>query len=823
MSLDQQTGYLIDVADLRTESDVEQKVILPLLLGGNYLSIQQRHVRTKEYLSPTKIDKSAGKKHGYYPDYSIWEKAFPVMIVEAKAPDVDVLSGYREAAIYAHHLNKGFRNGINPCQLILAINGIDLAFGYWDAEPTFTAKVIDLAPGSAKLLELIECCGSAVISALAQKFLNEVKVGRAVRPFQLAGGQALLTAQKPLNTFAAELSPILQRYFSSTADSKNKDIYEKAYVDTKEATEFDRILESLLKDRITSKLNPLSQEILTTRSNEPKLTKAISGYEKDRPREGQLQLITGRVGAGKSLFIRRYKEVLQPGSERSDRYWSFIDFNTGPSDLRNAQTWLAESFLRSFVEENPNFDIYDGDNLERIFSVELNRQKGIYAKLANISTADAEKQKIQDLSNWKDDPLKLTLGLCRFIGGERRQTVIVVMDNVDKRDLEDQLDAFQLSLWFMKESRAFVVLQMRDETYERYKNQPPLDTFRTGIKFHIAPPRFMEVVRKRLELSLDYLVSNTESKLSYTLPNGLVISYPNSRLGEFLRALYTEIFHKKKNISHILQGLSGSDVRKALDMFVAILSSGHLSEAAIASNTIGAGSIYIPEYTIIKILMRTSYSFFHENSGFVKNIFTFENTWINPNNFILIEILYYLITNRRVRGQIGLEGYFTIEHLADTLQMQGFIRADILSASKHLIRSQLVEADHMNIDSLEFSDSIKINSAGFIHLRILSERIEYIYGVLSVTPIYDNDVAVRLGDYLNAESQRGNASGREMSGATQLFLNYLELQFQRLQSNFSNFGHENSGAAYVLGQLRRALFHYRNPTQRDSSPNLLDL
>jgi len=62
------------------------------------------------------------------------------------------------------------------------------------------------------------------------------------------------------------------------------------------------------------------------------------------------------------------------------------------------------------------------------------------------------------------------------------------MDNVDKMELQNQLDAFQLTLWYMDRSKAFIILQMRDETYERYKNRPPLDTFRSGITFHIAPP-----------------------------------------------------------------------------------------------------------------------------------------------------------------------------------------------------------------------------------------------------------------------------------------------------------------------------------------------
>src|SRR6266849_7014835 len=82
---------------------------------------------------------------------------------------------------------------------------------------------------------------------------------------------------------------------------------------------------------------------------------------------------------------------------------------------------------------------------------------------------------------------------------------------------KNQLDAFQLALWFMHKTRAFVILQMRDETYERFKNQPPLDTFRTGITFHITPPRFLDVVKRRLDLTLEYLETEAREKQSFTV------------------------------------------------------------------------------------------------------------------------------------------------------------------------------------------------------------------------------------------------------------------------------------------------------------------
>src|SRR4029077_17948817 len=112
-----------------------------------------------------------------------------------------------------------------------------------------------------------------------------------------------------------------------------------------------------------------------------------------------------------------------------------------------------------------------------------------------VSARDAQKARIDDLQKWQADPQNLALGICRHFAAERREVVVVVMDNVDRLDLEGQLAAFRLSLWFIDQSKPFIILQMRSETYERFNDKPPLDTFRSGVVFHITPPRFLDVVK----------------------------------------------------------------------------------------------------------------------------------------------------------------------------------------------------------------------------------------------------------------------------------------------------------------------------------------
>ena len=158
------------------------------------------------------------------------------MVVEAKAPDVALEVGYREASLYARHINQNYPTTINPCRFILTCNGKEVLFGYWDSVPIFSAKIDDLRVGSADLARLIECCGLEVLESHAIECVNQLRNSVVILPYNLAGGPAILNAKKAVNPFA-DLSPLLRKYFSSTPDS-NKEIVGRGYVNSAEITEY---------------------------------------------------------------------------------------------------------------------------------------------------------------------------------------------------------------------------------------------------------------------------------------------------------------------------------------------------------------------------------------------------------------------------------------------------------------------------------------------------------------------------------------------------------------------------------------------------------
>ncbi len=144
--------------------------------------------------------------------------------------------------MYPRHLNAAYKSGINPCHFVLACNGKQLAYGAWDTNNCRIVEIAQLTIGSNELDVLVKFCHHRVLVAHAAKCLSAVRLSRSTQPYALAGDQALINSKKAFDSFAAELAPTLRRYFTSTTQNNDPDIYQRGYVGTDDITQYDRIL-----------------------------------------------------------------------------------------------------------------------------------------------------------------------------------------------------------------------------------------------------------------------------------------------------------------------------------------------------------------------------------------------------------------------------------------------------------------------------------------------------------------------------------------------------------------------------------------------------
>lgn len=790
----------LEFADTASESDVEQAFVWPLLTEEGYLGIPNGAVRTKYTVASIPIDKGARQKR-YVPDYLVYVQGLPVLVLEAKAPGEDLAEAFREAQLYAHVLNTRWAAGLCPAQFVAATDGRRIVYGHWDSSDASEERVGDLLPGSAQLARLRAFLGWTTIDNYGFSLVKQLTPSRFSSPHESLGETAVRLSKVPNNPLSEPLFPVLQRYFQSENEEFEDEIVDRAYVSSDQTTRYQRQIEDFLREKIAPLSDARAHELSPTRRDEPSLNTLISAASKARQAGGYLQLIIGAVGSGKSTFLKRYFRHLISPELRSHLLVVSINFNDMPDDLSEVNRWVCEAFIdAAFANGDPTLDRTDPECLKRIFSVEIRDNAGAY-KVLQAAGADKYNERLgSDFLKWMADPVTFARAVARHVSGDRGKYIAVVFDNVDRRNRENQLSIFQTAQWFRRQTQSLCLLCLRDETYETYKNEPPLDAFLNSLHFYIRPPRFVDMVRRRLDLAIEYIADEGVMLPIVDLP-GVGRVRPRQELGGYLKAVYVDLFQKQRLTTVILEGLSGKNVRRALEMFSNVLISGHIEAVDLARTMFTSGTSPVRENSLIKSLMRTNYLYFFDGHGFVRNLFDFFPGVSRPNHFIKLELLEFLSSNRKKVGDARYEGYFSVEFLVRRFVELGFPEQDIILTLEGLMGQGLVLADHLRSSGLVTTDLVRANVAGFVHQKVLCARQEYLAACALVTPLSNDATAKQIGRLWQISPPKRDISYRAKQEVLLLFKAYLEGEYRRFCETSPFFAQDAKGTPIALRQM----------------------
>jgi len=755
----------IPTYEFSTESDVEQKFILPLLTHPSFLGIPTKAVLTKKSLGVLSFVQKSALPKNYIPDYIIFFQGFPICVVEAKAPEVSVQQAIAEARMYGGILNQHFPTGINPVSVVVGCNGKDIVVGPPDSNDYTQFAIPDLVIGSSKLGELRKLVGVERLSAVGERNKRLVSGANYTTPAKRLTPQMFFERVKP-NALAPYLNPLYEMFFRAEDPEKIQLILDQAYVDTAELREYDQVLHSMLR-QVERALPGGYRTIQTDRRREYTLTPEIDRYGGTISSRGRMHLIIGSRGAGKSLFIVRFFTHLMPAVLRKRAVWCIIDFNRAPSSVDNIETYICEQFVET--TENLQFDPHSKDGLNRVFSVEINRL--LKGPLAVVSDPN-ERQRIlsNELLKLSGDTRAFALGLGRYITGEANRPLIIAFDNVDRRESGQQLHIFQAAQWFRNEIHAFALLTLRDVTFERFKDEPPLDAFAQISNFYIRPPRFALVLQKRLRLAIDAGLKELEL-VEQVSSSGMRFQYSKEQLGTFLQTVYDALFGGEQQVGRIMDALAERDVREALGMFARMLASGHFNADRVIKIGVGGRSDIKPDM-LVKILMRADYRLFSEEAGFIRNLFAPPAEGFSGNMFLTAEILEFFVQQAQP-GTERVGGYSRLEELISDMAGMGFSEDEVRDRVQNLITHKLLTYDGEDTERPTDSDLIKITPSGFIHLRSLPQFIEYISSAALHAPIADHSIARRIADIWSLAGKYSDLNFSYKHEVASTFANYL--------------------------------------------------
>jgi hypothetical protein len=729
-------------SDLSNESDVEQKFLYPFLIEPPPLGLglPASVVQTKKNIRRFTIGKGSDQK-SYYPDYLIVNWGFPLVVIEAKGPQESLTDGFREGRLYAAEINALFAHRISPADFVVASNGVDLMYGFADqAEPLGVTSCVSLGAYSPHIAKLIEIISWPALRTRSNALARQTRSQELYKPRRLIGGLAFQNEEVGQNAFGATLTSAISAVFNPTTPEERAIVARRAYVPSKRR---ERYVDPI--DRVIRAARPPSEIHAAEIEDSSRPNELIGKLRNPKALEHKVLLLIGSVGSGKSTFVDHLLEVALPKELLGSTVWCRMNMNAAPVAPSEIYPWLRRELVQGCRASLGAMDFDDLDVLKKLFSVEImNFRKGV-GKLYESQAAVYQVKLAEYLERVQQDDDLVAKAHVRFTCAERAKLLIVVLDNCDKKTRDEQLLMFEAAQWLQKEFRCLVMLPLRDETYDNHRDQPPLDTALKDLVFRIEPPMFQQVLMSRMRLALSTLDTDQSERLQFALPNGFQVDYPRSDQAFYLTSIVKSLFEHDRFARRMIIGLSGRNMRRALEIFLEFCNSGHIGEDQIFKIRQSEGRYTIPFHQVATVLLRMNRRFYDSDYSYIKNLFAANKDDTVPAYFCRYMIVRWLRGNFQSSGTSGQRGYFPKRDIKQALLPYGFEPDQFDRELNYLLAAQCVIAEHLRTDTVADDDLVRLGPAGFAHLELVG-NVNYLAAVAEDTLFEDRLQAERIAN-----------------------------------------------------------------------------
>jgi hypothetical protein len=763
--------------ELKTESDVEQKLILPLLTNAipNGLGFTLSDIFTKLSTRRLEIGKGTTRRL-YYPDYLVVIAGLPMLVIEAKALGEPIDNALDEARLYANEINALFPHKINPCIRIIACNGVMLATCPVDSAASDLQLSNDqMSAANINFAKFINLCKRGEFQNHADKIRARLRSHDYRRPVSLVGGTSFQGEELPQNTFGATIAGDYGHIFNPKKREDRARIVKEAYIASLRQQRYIEPIDRLVRNAVAptaSKIKPLENS---------KVPIEITAALRDRKQlENQILLLIGSVGAGKSTFVDYLSYVALPNDIREKTLWLRINLNDAPLSPELVYDWIAKAIVEELRLSKPDMDFDDLSILEKIFRRELNILKKGPLSLLNPDSIEYQVRIVDRLMQLQSNMQDMSKGIASFLCSGPNQLLVIVLDNCDKRTRDEQLIMFQVAQWVQAEFQCLVVLPLRDVTFDMHRHDPPLDTALKQFIFRIEPPQFSDVLQARVRLALVEIArtSASASALSYQLPNGIKVTYPAEDQALYLASILRSLYAHDRFVRQVMTGLAGRDVRRALEIFLDFCMSGHIGEDEIFKIRYFQGNHILPLSVVARVLLRMKRRFYDGNHSYLKNLVQCHHRDAFPDHFVRLSLLHWFGRKFKAKGPAGVEGFHRASDMITDLTAIGHDASRVREELAYLAREGCVIPEHLKTDKIEDQDLLKISASGVVHLQLLANP-EYLAACAEDTWISDEALCKRIAERISTSFETQFSPVTTALNAAE-FVEYLKGQWAKM-------------------------------------------
>ena len=410
------------------------------------------------------------------------------------------------------------------------------------------------------------------------------------------------------NRLAATLRPIVNHYFGVIGDD-DTEFMDRCYVSERDYQHAFDGMRTLIEDSLSPYFRDYGVQQLDDTGKGGRLGGRLTKNIK-KGRRGEVLVLFGGKGAGKSTFIKRLLHHNPPRWLRDHSVVAIVDLLKTPEDLEVIRAAIWGGLVNALDTDA----ILSADRsvvLDKLFSDRYeiaNRQE-----LAGLPKAsEAYNAKLNDLvAAWKLDKRYCARRLIDYWKDQDKGPIVVV-DNTDQYSGPNQDFCFSSAQEIAEELGCVTLISMREERFYGSKIHGLLDAFQNA-GFHISSPKPAQVFRKRLDYVTGLLTSpKTREALVGDADQQIIAD-----CAKYLGTINREFSSEKSPLNGFLTACAHGDTRLSLDLFRSFLLSGYTN----VEEMLAAGEWNFQIHQVVKPVMIPTRYFYDEQLSDIPNVF----------------------------------------------------------------------------------------------------------------------------------------------------------------------------------------------------------
>ncbi len=600
----------------------------------------------------------------------------------------------------------------------------------------------------------------------------------------------LFNADLPLqrNRLHAQLFPLVKSVFEDIAEQDQLDVLQSCYVYSGSLTIVAEDLNCVITDSIPSFLLAQGAEQVLQGPDDAGRFETALIHAVGEPR-GQLFLLLGGIGCGKTTFLKRYQRAVGRELLEAHTFYFHVDFLGAPLDPRDMELFVWRGVLEQLRQRYPSPFLESRTNIKRAYKADIEALRQTALRHVTHDSNAFETALSPYLEKWQGN---ITDYVPRLLTLARRfaKSIVIFIDNVDQLSPVYQAQVFLLAQRIARAVGAITVVSLREESYYSATVQRTFTAY-SNRKFHIASPRFRKMIGNRIHYALRWLESDaTQTKLPFVTSGGIPMD--THSIADFLRIVEFSIFQKNRNIARFIEAICFGNMRLALEMFTTFLGSGATDVDKMLRIYRREGAYFVAFHEFVKSIMLGDRRYYKESQSPILNLFD-AGPERNSSHFTSVRMLRYLLG---VRGQSTPEGQGYCDLGRTILSFEDVFdnREDVVRCLTRLLTRQLVEVDTRSVETIAGAACVRVTSAGWYYVRDLMNAFAYLDLVLQDTPINDG----ALEDYLRQSVYDVD----NLAGHDEDKLVRIQVRFERVQRFLDYLAHEEAGERSRFGVAR---------------------